>query len=30
MYPPVNADEFAKNWMDTRNSHQIKAILSHY
>jgi len=30
MYPHVNADEFAKNWVEAWNSHQIEAILSHY
>ncbi len=30
MYPHVNADEFAKNWIEAWNGHQIEAILSHY
>lgn len=30
MYPHVNADEFAKAWIEAWNSHQIEAILSHY
>lgn len=30
MYPHVNADEFAKDWIGAWNSHQIEAILSHY
>lgn len=30
MYPHVNGDEFAKNWIEAWNSHQIEAILSHY
>jgi hypothetical protein len=30
MYPHVNADEFARNWIKAWNSHQIDAILSHY
>jgi hypothetical protein len=30
MYPHVNADEFAKDWIEAWNSHQIEAILSHY
>ena len=30
MYPHVNADDFAKNWIGAWNSHHIDAILSHY
>jgi predicted ester cyclase len=30
MYPHVNADEFAKDWIKAWNSHQIESILSHY
>lgn len=30
MYPHINADEFAKDWIRAWNSHQIDAILSHY
>jgi|ERR1700722_9138965 hypothetical protein len=30
MYPHVNADEFAKDWIKAWNDHQIEAILSHY
>lgn len=30
MYPHVNADKFAKDWIEAWNSHQIEAILSHY
>jgi len=30
MYPHVNVDEFAKDWIGAWNSHQIEAILAHY
>lgn len=30
MYPHVNADTFAKAWIEAWNSHQIDVILSHY
>ena len=30
MYPHVNADEFAKDWIEAWNSHKIENILSHY
>jgi predicted ester cyclase len=30
MYPHVNADEFAQNWINAWNSHNIESILSHY
>ncbi|HTA76259.1 MAG TPA: nuclear transport factor 2 family protein [bacterium] len=30
MYPHVNADEFARNWISAWNSGEIEAILSHY
>ncbi|HVZ80078.1 MAG TPA: nuclear transport factor 2 family protein [bacterium] len=30
MYPHVNAQEFAKDWIKAWNSHDLNAILSHY
>jgi len=30
MYPHVNGEEFAKNWIEAWNSHKIELILSHY
>lgn len=30
MYPHVNAQEFAKKWINDWNSHDLNAILSHY
>ena len=30
MYPHVNAQAFAKEWVESWNSHQLDAILSHY
>ena len=30
MYPHVNEDEFAKDWINAWNGHQIDAIISHY
>jgi hypothetical protein len=30
MYPHVNAEAFAKEWIEAWNSHKLEAILSHY
>jgi predicted SnoaL-like aldol condensation-catalyzing enzyme len=30
MYPHVNAEAFAKQWVEDWNSHRLDAILSHY
>lgn len=30
MYPHVNAEEFAKEWIGAWNSRKLEAILSHY
>jgi hypothetical protein len=30
MYPHVNAEAFAQKWIAAWNSHDLKAILSHY
>jgi hypothetical protein len=30
MYPRVNAEQFAQEWISVWNSHDLNAILSHY